>query len=391
MNKNKIDYTLITTSSGLDKFYEEHKSVEWMAFDTEFISEKRYYSQLCLVQVASEKGLFLIDTIEIDDISIFLKLIEDERILKITHAGGNDYRLFHSLYNTLPKNIYDVQIAAGFIGYRYPIALDSLLRDELGVHISKSQKISDWAERPFTDGQIQYALIDVIHLKRLFDSINQKLEVLKRRQYAREEMTLMENETFYQSSFLKKLSGNVTFQSLPKESKVFYIRLHYWREEKAEAKNYSRNMVLDNKILVYITKNIGFGIKQLHQHRRIPNGIIKRYGQLFWDLYSAPITKEEQKLLKSIPKKKKNKQNIDLLFNQIDLYINYIANKKSISPALLLSRTELNKIKAEPDFPVEELIKGWRQEILGKDILQWLKDKQSLEMNFVNGKLVIGY
>ena len=391
MNNSQIEYTLITAQNELKSFYEEHKNVKWLAFDTEFISEKRYYAQLCLVQVASEKGLFLIDTIEIQNISLFLELIEDEQILKITHAGGNDYRLFNSLYDTLPKNIYDVQIAAGFIGYRYPLALDSLLREELGVHISKSQKISNWADRPFSQGQIKYALIDVIHLKRLFDSIDQKLEVLKRDQYAREEISLMENATFYQSSFIKKLSSNVTFLSLPKNNKVFYIRLYYWREEKAEARNFSRNMILDNKILVYIAKNIGFGIKQLHQHRRIPSGIIKRYGQIFWDLYNAPITSEEQKILNSIPKKKKNRQNIDLLFNQIDLYVNYIAHKQSISPALLLSRTELNKIKAEPDFPVEELITGWRQEILGKDILQWLKDKQSLEMNFVNGKLEIGY
>lgn len=391
MNNKQIEYTLITETTGLENFYEEHKSVKWLAFDTEFISEKRYYPQLCLVQVASEKGLFLIDTIEINDISLFLKLIEDEEILKITHAGANDYRLFNSLYDTLPKNIYDVQIAAGFIGYRYPLALDSLLHEELGIQISKNQKISNWAERPFSQGQIKYALIDVIHLKRLFDSINQKLKVLKRHQYANEEMSLMEDEAFYQSSFLKKLSSNVTFQSLPKNNKVFYIRLHYWREEKAEAKNLSRNMILDNKILIYITKNISFGIKQLHQHRRIPSGIIKRYGQLFWDLYNEPITKEEQNILNAIPKKKRNRQNIDLLFNQIDLYVNYIAHKQSISPALLLSRTDLNKIKAEPDFPVDELITGWRQKILGKEILQWLKDREPIEMNFVNGKLEIGY
>jgi ribonuclease D len=389
MNNRQIEYKLITTSDGLESFYTEHINVEWIAFDTEFISEQRYYPQLCLIQVASEKGLFLIDSILIENISPFLRLIEDEKILKITHAGSNDYRLFHSLYGTLPRNIYDVQIAAGFIGYRYPLALDSLLREELGVNINKSQKISDWAERPFSDGQIQYALVDVIHLKRLFDSINQKLETLKRRRYADEEVSLMEREDFYTSTFLKNLASNVTFLALPKTNKIFYIRLYNWRENLAEHKNISRNMILDNKILIYITQNISYGMEQLHQHRRIPSHILKKHGQMFLDFYNAPITKEEENLLKSIPKSKKIKHNLDLLFNQLDLYINYIAEKQSISPALLLSRTELNKIKAEPNFPVEELIAGWRKEILGKEVLQWLQDKKPIEMFFQDGVLVI--
>lgn len=388
---NQLNYTLITTYLELAAFYETHQSVSWIAFDTEFISEMRYYPQLCLIQVASEHGLFLIDTLALDDILLFLKLIEDAAILKITHAGDNDYRLFYALYNTIPKNVYDVQIGAGFIGYRYPMALGSLLKEELRIQISKNQKVSNWAERPISKAQINYALVDVIHLKALYDSINTKLEEFGRKKYAIEEMSILEQPAFYQADFRKNLSNNITFMSLSRKSKVFYIRLYNWREERAERKNLSRNMIMDNKTLVYITKNISFGINQLNDHRRIPGHLVKNYGQKFMAMYEEQASDEEVAFLKTIPKPSKNYQQQDLLFNQIDLYIQYIGDKYNISPSLLFSRTELNKIKQDPNFPVQELVAGWRKELLGEDILKWLTNQEPLKMVFKEGKLTIGF
>ena len=82
-----LDYTLVETASALTDFYNDNHQVEWMAVDTEFIGEKRYETLLCLIQVATSKGYFLIDPIKIKDLSLFLQMLESPAILKITHAG----------------------------------------------------------------------------------------------------------------------------------------------------------------------------------------------------------------------------------------------------------------------------------------------------------------
>ena len=88
-----IQYNLIETQDDLEHFYRTNKNVTQLAFDTEFVGEKRYYTLLCLVQVATEHGFYLIDPLKIKDLRPFLRLLEDPNILKITHAGENDYRL----------------------------------------------------------------------------------------------------------------------------------------------------------------------------------------------------------------------------------------------------------------------------------------------------------
>ena len=97
-----LDYTLIETADALKNFYDTNRHVEWLALDTEFIGERRYETLLCLIQVASPNGYFLIDPIKITDLTDFLRLIEDEKILKLTHAGENDYRLLNQNWGDNP-------------------------------------------------------------------------------------------------------------------------------------------------------------------------------------------------------------------------------------------------------------------------------------------------
>ena len=97
------NYTLIETPKALKEFFDDNCTAEWLAVDTEFIGEKRFEVLLCLIQVASPKGYYLIDPLTIPDLSLFLQLLEDERILKITHAGENDYRLLNNLFGTIDR------------------------------------------------------------------------------------------------------------------------------------------------------------------------------------------------------------------------------------------------------------------------------------------------
>ena len=98
--RQPFEYELIETPEGLKKFFDDNNDVEWLAVDTEFIGEKRFEVLLCLVQVASPKGYYLIDPLAISDLGLLLQLLENENILKITHAGENDYRLLNNLFGT---------------------------------------------------------------------------------------------------------------------------------------------------------------------------------------------------------------------------------------------------------------------------------------------------
>ena len=116
------DCIYIKDQAGLTQFAEDNKSVSWLGFDTEFVGEKRYYTLLCLIQIVTENGYYLIDTLVVKDLTPFLRFLEDPEVLIITHAGENDYRLLYGYYKTLPNNLFDTQVAAAFVGYKYPVS-----------------------------------------------------------------------------------------------------------------------------------------------------------------------------------------------------------------------------------------------------------------------------
>ena len=127
MQQKEIPYQLIETEEDIQLFLKENQDIKWIGFDTEFIGEKRFHTLLCLVQLATENGNYLIDTLKLTSLPEILRIFEDPSILKLTHAGENDYRIFYQQFNIIPQNVFDTQIAAGFIGYKYPTSFQKLL------------------------------------------------------------------------------------------------------------------------------------------------------------------------------------------------------------------------------------------------------------------------
>ena len=138
------DFTLIENQQALQQFGEINNSISWLGFDTEFVGEKRFFTRLCLIQVITENGLFLIDPFKVKDLGVFLDMLTDPDIVKITHAGDNDYRLIHTDYGIIPRNVFDTQIAAGFVGYKYPVSFRKLVEGELNIFLSKGYAVADW-------------------------------------------------------------------------------------------------------------------------------------------------------------------------------------------------------------------------------------------------------
>lgn len=379
------DYVFIKEVSQLVEICEQLKEQPWIGFDTEFIGEKRFFTLLCLIQINSPIGCFLIDPIAVNDLKPFLDLIENPDILKITHAGENDYRLIYQQFNVLPKNVFDTQIAAGFLGYNYPTAFRKIMDKELGIRLKKGFAVAVWDQRPLSQKHIQYALNDVIFLKELYDKLHGKLVRRQRLEWCEEEFAKMETTRGYKTDVYAEALNNNMILHLSKREQVFMLRLYKWRIDEAKKKDYSKEMILSSKYINLIVKNIKQGEAALKNNRLLPKNFFNRYGSTIKNLYDLPIRKEEENVLKRIPRKHDVSPAEDITFSILYALIKKKCYDAGISQNLVFPKSAMIKFKYNPNW----LEDGWRAKILGKELVDLCKRIDRLVYEFSDGQFVL--
>jgi ribonuclease D len=133
-------------------------------FDTEFVGEDSYHPRLCLVQVATDERLFLIDPLSTGPLDAFWALVVDPARVVIVHAGREEVRLCRLWAGRTPGNLFDLQLAAGLTGLPYPLGHGALVNQVLGIRLAKGETLTEWRHRPLTAAQVRYALDDVRYL-----------------------------------------------------------------------------------------------------------------------------------------------------------------------------------------------------------------------------------
>lgn len=164
------------------------------AFDAEFIGEDAYHCQVCLIQVATQDRVWLIDPLAGFDVTGFWNLIADPNVEKVVHAGLEDLALSYQYARRPPGNVFDVQIAAGLVTTDYPLSLQRLTRQMIGVRLHKSQTLTDWRRRPLTGQQVRYAVEDVGYILAIHDVLRRRLRTTRRTQWACEEFERLSAE-----------------------------------------------------------------------------------------------------------------------------------------------------------------------------------------------------
>lgn len=382
-------YQLIENQQQLDRFAEETRHVEWLGFDTEFVGEKRYTTLICLIQVTCPTGNYLLDSIKLPNIQPLLDLIVRPDVLKITHAGENDYRLLYQQYGVLPQNVFDTQMAAAMIGYHYPTGLAKIVSGELGISLAKGYAVTDWEARPFTQRQLDYALEDVIILRPLWLSIQTKLETKGRLTWALEECRQLETEDYYkQDPYHEALTSNL-ITSLNTREQIFLLRLLQWRREEAERLDHSKNMVLQTKLIGPIVKGIKGGKQAMSDNRRMPDYISRKYADKWIKMYEAPATDEERAVLKRLPSSPNEDARDEILLELLYLLMKYRCIEEGISHALVMPRSAIRRMKNDPAVLDSLLGSGWRRELLGNEFVEWLHYYDKLDLVITGGQIGI--
>jgi len=386
--KENNNFILIETDNDLKVFSDAHQKVTQMGIDTEFVGEKRYKPLICLIQTSSEIGNYIIDPLAIKDLSPFFAIIENPEILKITHAGDNDYRGFYQNYGILPKNIFDTQIASAFLDFKYPISFKKLVESEFSYHLDKSHTVTQWDNRPLTKDQLQYALDDVLPLLELCRRMTEKLKDIGRLTWAQEEFKQLEISSTYSKLIENEIVTNPIVYSLSQNEKIFYLRFMVWRENQAKEKNVNRDMIIPAKYVQTLVKGIKAGRSYFKDNRRFPMQISNDYWKIFEEFYKEKPSNKELNILSKISREPEDDLREEALIDLIYGVIKYYCMENGISASIAFPKNMLKQMRQREEDQVA-LLQGWRALFFGSEFNDILCKKKDINVTFKDHKIII--
>ena len=378
-------HDLITTTDKLAELCERLSKSDFVAVDTEFMRENTYWPELCLVQIADENEAAAIDPLAdgIDLTPLLDLMCENEDVLKVFHAGGQDVEIIVNLTGKTPHPVFDTQIAMMAISQSEQIGYANLVDVWLNIQIDKGARFTDWSRRPLTDRQIEYAIGDVTHLSKIFPKILKKLIKTGRGGWLDAEMEKLADASNYiidpDKSWKRIRSPGRNAQVLGRLK-----ALAAWREGEAQHKNIPRGRIMRDETLADIASHPPKVQKDLAKVRGLSaawkdNDIGKRMMKVIED--AEPLSKSEmpEKMKRGAPLGKEGALVADLL----KLLLKIRSREIDIASRLLTRADEMEALAAGVrDLPVLE---GWRYEIFGKDALELVEGKLAFAVD--HGKL----
>src|SRR6201996_6681483 len=282
--------TPITTTADLAAFCDRLKSQPFVAVDTEFMRETTYWPKLCLIQAAAPGGVeAVIDPLSDElDLAPFLEVLKDESIVKVFHAARQDIEIFANL-GAIPKPLFDTQIAAMAAGFGEQIAYDALVRQMLKIDLDKSSRFTDWARRPLSDSQLEYAIADVTHLAALYPMLRERLEKSGRLAWVTEEMAGMVDPALYDLD-----PENAWKRLKPRKFAPKYLAVlrgvAAWRERTAQTRDQPRGRILKDDAIDEIANQAPATADDLNRLRAVPKGFAgSRFGPDLLEVVKASL------------------------------------------------------------------------------------------------------
>jgi ribonuclease D len=357
----------IKDASKLKQFLNDNTGMGWMAFDTEYTREEFFRPKLCLIQITTQRGNYIIDCLKVKDIRPLMDIIQNPDILKITHSGHDDYLIFKDKYDILPKNVFDTQIAAGFLGFKRKEGLGNLIKSELDIEVEKGLAASDWEKRPLTKAQNRYVLNDVIHLYPLMEHLTDNLRDINRIEWAAQEFKRLESPNYYSDDIIDSLLKISWVNNLTNKEKAYLIKLFEWRKKKAKKQNKPENRLLSLGPIYMILTLLPHGEHFLENHRRFPYKHLKGYIPQFIKIYKN-LSDQNIKDIDKVPPNEYDAQDFYLFIDFLYLYISYRSLEVNIHPNMVCSKNELKRICWDNTFSESILSSGWRYEFIGQDL-----------------------
>src|SRR5438477_2367052 len=266
--------TLISDSDALDQFCARQKGTRFVTVDTEFMRERTFWPILCVVQLAGPVEAVAIDALAPDlDLAPLLALIADPAILKVFHAARQDLEIFYQLSGEVPHPVFDTQVAAMVCGFGDAASYETLVRKLAKASLDKASRFTDWAHRPLSERQLQYALADVVHLRTVYERLQQLLATNGRASWFAEEMADLVDPAIYRTEPAEawrrfRLRGRADRRFLGVLKAVAA-----WREAAAQQRDLPRGRIIRDEAILEIAAHAPKSIESLARTRSLGRGL----------------------------------------------------------------------------------------------------------------------
>ena len=360
--------TVVTDTDTLTALCERLARETFVTVDTEFMRERTYYPELCLVQLAGAAEVAVIDTLaEGLDISALGVLMADPSVTKVFHAARQDVEIFVQRFGAVPAPLFDTQVAAMVAGFGDQVGYDSLVSGLTGGSIDKAHRFSDWSARPLSSAQMEYAAADVTWLRFVYDRLRIRLEEEGRMGWVAEEMAILTNPATYRADpelaweRLKVRGNNRRFLALVRV-------LAAWREQEAQRINIPRQRLLKDETLMEIAAIAPADADALSRARGISRGFAEgKTGVSLLEVVAASLALPEA----GLPPLGRPRDAIKpsaALVQLLKVLLAARCEEHAVAPKLVASSDDIDRIASEDATDVPAL-HGWRRIVFGDDAI----------------------
>ena len=353
------------------------------AFDTEFVSEDSFEPVLGLIQVATRDRLAAVDPLAIRDIAPFWAVVTDPAVEVVMHAAGEDLRICRFQTGTVPGRVVDVQIAAGLVGYGYPLSLGNLTHQTLKISLAGGETRTDWRRRPLSEGQIRYALDDVRHLLDLADALVADLDRLGRLAWAEAEFAdfLAEIGNRDDSERWRRLPG---LHGLNRRGLELARRLADWRQADARRANKPLRQVLRDDLLVAIAKRQPTSRRDLEALRDFNRPHLLARSNEFLDIVTEARDVPNDDLPEPAERHEEG-PGLAMVVSLLAATLSRCCAEHKVAPGLVGSTADLKDLvrwntQGRPEDKRPALLVGWRDEVCGRVLLDVLSGRRALRV-----------
>lgn len=369
-------HPLITDSATLANLCARLSDAPFVTVDTEFMRESTYYPELCLIQIANTEEAAAIDPMAPGlDLSPLLTLLTDnEDVLKVFHAGGQDIEIIYNLTGKTPHPLFDTQVAAMALGQGEQIGYSNLVDSWLGISVDKGARFTDWARRPLDARQIEYAIGDVTHLSAIFPRMLERLKKTGRGAWLDQEMERLADPANYAND--PDMAWKRVRVASRKADVLGRLKaIARWRELEAQAKDLPRGRIVKDETIADLAGHPPRKQADLAKVRGLSqtwasNDIGAR---LIAAIEGArPLSDDE------LPPRDDRKPGLGregaLVADLLKLLLKIRARDIDVAPRLLARGEELEALAAGQRKGLQ-ILEGWRYDQFGHDALELVEGR----------------